>query len=74
MLKALEYLQDFFSWFIEIVKTIGKVIVRLVSILGKCLEYLQNLLSILPIWMYVILIVLAIVCILYKVLGREGNA
>lgn len=74
MLKALEYLQDFFSWFIEIVKTIGKVIVRLVSILGKCIEYLKSVLSVVPTWMYVILIVLAIVCILYKVLGREGNA
>lgn len=74
MTKALEYLKDFFSWVIELFKTLGQIIVRLVSILGKCLEYAKNVLSILPTWMYVILIVLVVVCVLYKVLGREGNA
>lgn len=74
MMKALEYLHDFFDWIMQMFKTLGQVIVRLVSILGKCLEYLKNVLSVVPTWMYVILVVLAVVCILYKVLGREGNA
>lgn len=74
MTKALEYLKDFFSWVIELFKTLGQIIVRLVSILGKCFEYLKNVISILPTWMYVILAVLIVVCVLYKVLGREGNA
>lgn len=74
MLKILEYIKDFFTWFIDLFKTLGQIIVRLVKILGKCLEYVKNVLGILPAWMYVILVILIIVCVLYKVLGREGNA
>lgn len=74
MLKILEYIKDFFTWFIDLFKTLGQIIVRLVQILGKCLEYVKNVLGILPAWMYVILVILIIVCVLYKVLGREGNA
>lgn len=74
MLKILEYIKDFFTWFIDLFKILGQIIVRLVQILGKCLEYVINVLGILPPWMYVILVILIIVCVLYKVLGREGNA
>lgn len=74
MLKILEYIKDFFTWVIDLFKTLGQIIVRLVQILGKCLEYVKNVLGILPAWMYVILVILIIVCVLYKVLGREGNA
>lgn len=74
MSKALEYLQSFFQWFIDIFKTLGQLITSLVRILGICVDYLRNILSILPGWMYAILAVLVIVCVVYKILGREGNA
>lgn len=74
MLKGLEYIKDFFTWVIELVKTIGQLIVKLISILGYCIDYLKNALSVLPGWMYVILIVLLVICVIYKVLGREGNS
>lgn len=74
MIKGLEYLGDFFQWFIDLFKTIGSFFTSLISILGDCVDYLGDVLSILPSWMYAILIVLVVVCVLYKVLGREGNA
>ena len=74
MNKALEYIGDFFQWFIDLFKTIGEIGTTLISILGTCVDYLKNVLSILPGWMYAVVVVLVIVCVLYKVLGREGNA
>ncbi len=74
LVKGLEYIQSFFQWFIDLFKTLGQMITTLVSILGTCVEYLKNVLGILPTWMYVVLVVLIIVCVVYKVLGREGNA
>lgn len=74
MIKIIESITGFFQWVVDIFKTIGSMIVSLVNILGTCLEYLKNVLSILPSWMYLVLVVLIIVCVLYKVLGREGNA
>lgn len=74
MTKALEYISDFFQWFIDLFKTSGQILTSVVSILGTCVDYLKNVLSILPGWMYAVLVVLVVVCVLYKVLGREGNA
>lgn len=74
MLKGLEYIQSFFQWFIDLFKTLGSMITTLISILGTCVDYLKDVLGILPGWMYVVLVVLIIVCVVYKVLGREGNA
>ncbi len=74
MIKVIETISDFFQWFIDIFHLIGDLFVTLISILGICLDYAKNFLSILPSWMYVILIVLVVVCVLYKVLGREGNS
>lgn len=74
MLKIIESITSFFSWVIELFKTLGQIIVRFIAVLGQCVGYLQDVLSILPSWIYVILAVLIVVCVLYKVLGREGNA
>ncbi len=74
MIKIIETVSDFFQWFIDIFKTIGKMFTSLFNILGICIDYLKDVLSILPGWMYVILVVLIIVCVVYKILGREGNA
>lgn len=74
MIKIIETITDFFQWVIDIFKTIGQMIVTLVGVLSSCLNYVKNILSILPSWMYVILVVLIVVCVVYKVLGREGNS
>jgi hypothetical protein len=74
MIKIIESITDFFSWVIELFKTLGQIIVRFIGVLGQAVGYLKDVLSILPTWIYVILAVLIVVCVLYKVLGREGNA
>ncbi len=74
MVKIIDSVQSFFQWFIDLFKTLGQVITTLIDILGIAVEYLQNVLSVLPGWAYAVVVVLIIVCVLYKVLGREGNA
>lgn len=74
MTKIIEYIQGFFQWFIDLFKTLGGVVTSLIRILGICVDYLKNILSVLPGWAYAIVVVLIIVCVLYKVLGREGNS
>lgn len=74
MTKALEYIQNFFQWFIDLFKTLGSVVTSLIDILGIAVDYLKNVLSVLPGWAYAVVVVLIIVCVVYKVLGREGNA
>lgn len=41
MTKALEYIGDFFQWFIDLFKTLGQIITSVVSILGTCVDYLK---------------------------------
>lgn len=74
MSKIIEYIQNFFQFILDFFRSIGNLLSSLVRILGLCVNYLRNVLSILPTWMYVIVAVLIIVCVLYKILGREGNS
>lgn len=74
MSKIIEYIQNFFQFILDFFRSIGNLLSSLVRILGICVNYLRNVLSILPTWMYVVVAVLIIVCVLYKILGREGNS
>lgn len=74
MTKIIEYIQNFFQFILDFFRSIGNLLSSLVRILGICVNYLKNVLSILPTWIYVIVAVLIIVCVLYKILGREGNS
>lgn len=74
MIKIITQITDFFGWVIALFKTLGQIIVRFIGVLGQCVGYLSDVLSVLPAWIYVALLVLVVVCVLYKVLGREGNA
>lgn len=74
MAKMIEYLQNFFQFILDFFRSIGNLLSSLVRILGICVDYLKNVLSVLPAWMYAIVVVLIVVCVIYKILGREGNA
>ncbi len=74
MVKIIEYIHNFFQFILDFFRSIGNLLSSLVRILGICVNYLRNVLSILPTWIYVIVAVLIIVCVLYKILGREGNS
>lgn len=74
MSKIIEYIQNFFQFILDLFRSIGNLLSSLVRILGLCVNYLRNVLSILPTWIYVIVAVLIIVCVIYKILGREGNS
>lgn len=74
MSKIIEYIQNFFQFILDFFRSLGNLLSSLVRILGICVNYLKNVLSILPTWIYAIVAVLIIVCVLYKILGREGNS
>ena len=74
MLKIIEYIGDFFSFIIEIIKFFGNMIVSLVEILIKCVGFLVNVISALPTPFVLACTALIIVSVLYKVLGRESQS
>lgn len=73
MLKAIEYLGDFFTFVITLFKTLGEIVISLVTVLGKCVTFLTGIIGALPPLFTVSCGVLIVVCVLYKVLGREGK-
>lgn len=74
MTKIIEYLGNFFQWIGNFFTSIFNTISSIIKVLGKCLDYVKDVLNILPGWIYAVIIVLVVVCVLYKILGREGNA
>lgn len=74
MASIFEAIQNFFRFFVNGVSNIINVFQRVIDLLGKCLTYITSFLSILPGWVYAVVIVLVVVCLIYKVLGREGSS
>lgn len=74
MLKIIEYIKDFFTFIIELLKFVGNLLLSLVNILVKCVGFLVDVISALPTPFVVACIALIIVSVLYKVLGRESQS
>lgn len=74
MEKIIEYLRSFFDSITNGVETVFGAVKSMINICKVSIAYVTDVLSILPGWLYVILIVLIIVCVIYKILGREGDS
>lgn len=74
MLKIIEYIKDFFTFILELFKFVGNLLLSLVNILIKCMGFLGDVISALPISLVVACTALIIVSVLYKVLGRESQS
>lgn len=73
MIRLIEFFKSTFDTVFDIVRGFGGVIVALISVLGKCVTFLGSIFGHLPGVIYAALTVLVIVCVLYKILGREGQ-
>lgn len=73
MFGIFDAITDFFSTIYSIIEFIFKSIVMLVNLLFQGMRILFQCVSILPTPLLVGATALIVVCILYKVLGRESN-
>lgn len=67
------YIRDFFLFIGNIIKFVFDLIVSLISILIGAVEFIGGVVSSLPLVFTASITVLVIVCVLYKVLGREST-
>lgn len=74
MEKIIEYLRSFFDSISSGIETIANSIQSMINICKLCISYVTDVLSILPSWLYAVVIVIVVVCVIYKVLGREGDS
>ena len=54
-------------------KAIGEVLLKFLLIVVKCGEFLFSVINALPTVIKVVAIGIVIICIIYKILGREGG-
>lgn len=73
MKYIISYLVGFFTFIGDLFKTIGSVIVKVVLIIVACGEFLFSVLGALPAMIKIVAVGIVIVCIIYKILGREGG-
>lgn len=68
------YIKDFFVFVGQCISLIFDVLVSILSILGACVKFLVDVISALPTFAIVAAGALIVVCVLYKVLGREASS
>lgn len=74
MLGIFEAITDFFSTIFSLIAFLFKGLIMLFKLLTKGLELLISLLGILPAPFLIAGTLLVVVCVLYKVLGRENQS
>ena len=68
------YVKDFFVFIGNCIALLFDVLVSIMSVLGKCVQFLVSVIASLPTFMTVAAGALIVVCVLYKVLGRETQS
>lgn len=46
----------------------------MINLCKVSISYATDVLSILPTWLYVVVAALIVICVIYKILGREGDS
>lgn len=65
---------DFFTTIFSIIEFLFKALILLFKLLFKGMEFLLNVIGLLPAPFLVGGVLLVVVCIVYKVLGRENQS
>lgn len=73
MLRLIEFFKEAFDTVIGIVTGFAGVIASLITVLVKCVSFFGTIINHIPLTFRIALGVLVIVCVLYKILGREGQ-
>ena len=68
------YVKDFFIFIGQCITLLFDVLVSIINILVACVKFLVNIISSLPTFAIVAASALVIVCVLYKILGREASS
>lgn len=68
------YVKDFFIFIGQCITLLFDVLVSVINILVACVKFLVNIISSLPTFAIVAASALVIVCVLYKILGREASS
>lgn len=68
------YVKDFFVFIGQCITLIFDILVNIGDILVACVKFLVSVVSALPTFAIVAASALIIVCVLYKVLGREASS
>ena len=74
MTQIFEAIRNFFGTIGLTIKLVISLLGKVFSLLGSMAVYVGRIFACFPAWIYAVVIVLVVVCIIYKVLGREGNA
>ncbi len=74
MIRLLEFIKNTFDTFFHIIRSFAGVIVSLIRILGKCVSFMGTIIGHLPPLFTAAVLALVIVCVLYKILGRETQS
>ena len=67
------YIKDFFVFIGNCIVLLFDVLVSIMKVLGKCVQFLVSVISSLPTFVIVAAGALVVVCVLYKILGREAQ-
>lgn len=73
MKYIIDYIVNFFNFIGELFVGIGRVLFKFVLIVIHAGEFLISVINSLPTIIKVISVGIVIVCIVYKILGREGG-
>ena len=68
------YVKDFFVFIGQCITLVFDILVNIGDILVACVKFLVSVVSALPTFAIVAASALIIVCVLYKVLGREASS
>ena len=74
MSKIIEFISSFFTNIGDIFSAFGSIIRYLLSYIGIITPYVTGFFSVFPAWISITAVILLAVSIIYKILGREGNA
>ena len=68
------YTKDFFVFIGQCITLVFDILVGIGEILVSCVTFLVDVVSALPTFAIVAAVALIIVCVLYKILGRESSS
>lgn len=67
------YVKDFFGFVFEALKTLVGFFGSILSVIGTCLIFLKDVFTALPAIFWIPFVGLIAICVIYKILGREGQ-
>lgn len=73
MKYILDYIVIFFSFLGDFFIAVGKVVLQFFAIVVKAGDFLFSIVNALPALIKVVAIGIVVICIIYKILGREGG-